>query len=562
MKGKKREQYIKELDNFNNKYFNDDQKRIIKKLLELAPEKEIDTFARFLFMKRTVGFGFDYSPEIAKGRIILLEEDKKRRINVSEEVTGDENKLIIGDNYNALQSLLCTDKGKIDVIYIDPPYNTIRSAFEGNQSSKEKIGKNSLIYKDKFGRNGWLTMMVDRLYKAKELLSDDGVIFVSINDYEQAYLKVAMDNIFGEDNFIGTIVWLNGVALTGTVNMQRNHEYVHVYSKNSKKGLLTSKIKIDKNDIHIDEKGNKYIITSKLLSQNTLSFRCNQGTSIYYRKNDKSFILKDDYNKEKAKISDDYHEIYEKPDQQLLSDNFKIIRPIKPNGIPGRWGHSKEGLEKLLKDNRILIKEDKNGNLIPFMIKYIHDDFKHYGNIKSIIQGFPAPAGARELKTIFNDDVFDYPKASKWIKHVISSYYRKDITILDFFAGSGTTGQAVMQLNREDGGKRKFILCTNNENNIAHSVTYERLNRIIKGKGTRGETNFKWLEKNQPFSDAKLRVLDITTINIETNTKDIDAIIKKAEKGLKLLNSEYTKKGLDLYYDLAALNPLNEDNEK
>ena len=119
-----------------------------------------------------------------------------------------------------------------------------------------------------------------------------------------------------------------------------------------------------------------------------------------------------------------------------------------------------------------------------------------------------------------------------------------------------------MQLNTEDGGKRQFILCTNNENNIAHNVTYERLYRIIKGKGTNDKAGFKWLEKNMPFINAKLRVLDITTTNIETNTKDIDGIIKKAETGLKLLSSEYTKKGLDLYYDLAALNPLKEDNNK
>ena len=148
-------------------------------------------------MKRTVGFGFDYSPEIAKGRIVLLEEDKKRRINVGDEVTADENKLIIGDNYNALKSLLCTHKGKIDVIYIDPPYNTERASEEGNYSSKEKQGEGRFLYKDKFGRTGWLTMMKDRLHKAKDLLSEDGIIFVSIDDNQHAYLKILMDQIFG-----------------------------------------------------------------------------------------------------------------------------------------------------------------------------------------------------------------------------------------------------------------------------------------------------------------------------------------------------------------------------
>ncbi len=561
--GKKREQYIKELDSFNNKYFNDDQKRIIKTLLELVPEKEIDAYARFLFMKRTVGFGFDYSPEIAKGRIVLLEEDKKRRINVGDEVTADENKLIIGDNYNALKSLLCTYKGKIDVIYIDPPYNTIRSVFEGNQSSKEKIGKNSLIYKDKFGRNGWLTMMVDRLYQAKELLADDGVIFVSINDYEQAYLKVAMDDIFGEENFVGTIIWLNGVAQSDANNMQRNHEYVHVYSKNSKKLIFQRIIQRDEKKIYQDERG-KYVVTSSLVaSPAVLNDGPTMGTTIYWRESDNSFVFKDDYDKNKAKISNEYKEIYKEPDPQLLNDGYVPIRPPKKGGKIRRWSRSRNTLEE---GDGIKIKKYK-GKLTPYRKQYINNPWIQYKNIRSIIgeeKGgkVSAAIGSKDLTDIMVEKVFDYPKPVKLIEYFLSCYFKKDITVLDFFAGSGTTGQATLQLNRKDGGKRKFILCTNNENNIAHNVTYERLYRIIKGEGTKGETDFKWLEKNKPFTNTKLRVIDITTTNIGTNTKGIDGIIKKAETGLKLLRSEYTKKGLDLYYDLAALNPLKEDNNK
>lgn len=149
----KKKHLINKIKIFDNKYFNEDQKKIAISILESAPEEEVQAYADFIFMKRRTGFAFDYSPEIAKGRLITLKEDIDRRINVGDKLEEDENKLIIGDNYNALKSLLVTHKEKIDVIYIDPPYNTESAKTDGNQSSKE--GESSkFIYKDKFGRGG------------------------------------------------------------------------------------------------------------------------------------------------------------------------------------------------------------------------------------------------------------------------------------------------------------------------------------------------------------------------------------------------------------------------
>ena len=575
--GKKREQYMKALDSFNNKYFNDDQKRIIKKLLELVPEKEIDVFARFLFMKRTVGFGFDYSPEIAKGRIVLLEEDKKRRINVKDEVTVGENKLIIGDNYNALKSLLCTHKGKIDFIYIDPPYNTERASEEGNYSSKDRIGTNKFLYKDKFGRNGWLTMMKDRLHLAKELLSKDGTIFVSIDDTEQAYLKQLMDDIFDETNFVSNIVWKSSVGAGDAKQISNCHEYILCYSYCK--------------EFHGPEKVfSKYKNTDK------------------YEKERGKFTYQDIFHPKRTwykgldfpvYVTDDNRIFLEKPD----NINFKVVyagsnawtldekkadwkrRQNNANGFDIRWTWGKNawpkaielGFLEVIRDGEDKIRiAKKNYEKVQYDAKNTKIiEAKNYTTLRSIIDKVKiksndeykentvsSATGNKDIEELFNRRVFSFPKPVMLIKLLLRCHPNKNMTVLDFFAGSGTTGHAVLELNREDGGKRRFILCTNNENNIAHEITYERLHRIIKGKQTRGETDFKWLENNLPFADAKLRILNITTTNIETNTKDIDGIIKKAEKGLKLLSNEYTKKGLDLYYDLAALNPLKGENNK
>lgn len=148
---------IEQIKQFDTKYFNEDQKTIAINILKNAPEQEAQSYADFLFNKRRTGFAFDYSPEISKGRLITLREDKNRRINVNNIISEDESKLIIGDNYNALKALLVTHKEKIDIIYIDPPYNTESAKNEGNSDDNKsyKTGSSKkLMYKNKFGRAG------------------------------------------------------------------------------------------------------------------------------------------------------------------------------------------------------------------------------------------------------------------------------------------------------------------------------------------------------------------------------------------------------------------------
>ena len=178
------------------------------------------------------------------------------------------------------------------------------------------------------------------------------------------------------------------------------------------------------------------------------------------------------------------------------------------------------------------------------MKNYIKSNSRILKNTKSVVQ---FSSGTKTLVSILGVKKFEHPKPIDLIKHLVSHYFKKDITVLDFFAGSGTTGHAVMQLNREDGGKRKFILVTNNENEIGTKITYERLYRIIKGKTTVGSDNFSWCKTNEPFSNTSLRVFNIKHYDVEVNQIDaLNSIKNSAKESLKALNPSYDPSDLDI----------------
>ena len=158
----------------------------------------------------------------------------------------------------------------------------------------------------------------------------------------------------------------------------------------------------------------------------------------------------------------------------------------------------------------LLLRKIKMEKPVPYRKKYLTSHTLSYPNINSIItnegEKTSAGQGTTDLKNVLFDNVFHYPKPVNLIKKLLRHYINKNAVVLDFFAGSGTTGQAVLELNREDGGQREFILCTNNENNIAYDVTYERLYRLLVGKGTKGEINFKWIKQNKAFTNDGLQV--------------------------------------------------------
>ena len=204
-----REDYLLKLDKIPNVSFNKEQKQIAKTIIERTDDKDLDAVYGLITQRVKTGFVFDEAPEVNHNAVALIKENEELGINVGL-LNKLEHKLIIGENYDALKNLCATyidknGKGLIDVIYIDPPYNTEASKAEGNDY-KEDVEATKFVYRDKFTRDGWLNMMNERLKLAKRLLSDTGVIFISIDDREQAYLKVLCDEIFGENNFIDTLM--------------------------------------------------------------------------------------------------------------------------------------------------------------------------------------------------------------------------------------------------------------------------------------------------------------------------------------------------------------------
>jgi len=401
-------------------------------------------------------------------------------------------KLIIGDNYEALQNLLIQYKGLIDVIYIDPPY--------GKDSMGEFAQTN---YENAITRDNLLSMLYPRLMLAKMLLSESGVIFCSIDDRNQAYVKCLFDEVFGENNFLFCVPRITKKGGKTAVTIQKNNDYVIAYSICSN------------------------VIFSK--KEKDLS----------------SYDMEDEYLKERGK-----YKVTQTLDYGGLSYSKSLDYPIEMDGrffYPGgskenweerqkgnhgksdwiwRWKESafKWGLENgfiVLKGDRIYTKtysncRKKNGaNEIEYM-----EAEKSYTSLSFIDNEFSNDNAKKELDKLFVDaeNLFKNPKPSTLIKEITKMVCSNpEAIILDFFAGSGTTGHAVLDLNSKDEGNRAFILCQLNEqtdttpNGIAYDVTAKRLKRIMTGECYDGTKDFKWIKENQPYG-GNLDVYEISSV--------------------------------------------------
>jgi adenine-specific DNA-methyltransferase len=387
-----------------------------------------------------------------------LEIDKKKSLSKTPDL--DDNLIIHGDNLKALKALLPHFAGKVKCIYIDPPYNTGNENWVYNDnvnSPRHKDWLNKVVDKDCQDRHDrWLSMMMPRLKLLRELLRDDGVIFISIDDNEQHRLRMLMDEIFGEQNFVDCIIWKKryggGAKEKYLVSVQ---EYVLFYAKNLE------------------------------ALPNIMVPLTPESIKRYYTEKDENFKIRGPYRThplEATKSMDTRPNLV-----------FPIIAPDGSKILPKRqWLWAKDRVEAARKSGEIAFLKDNTGAWSVHSKQYLKDDdgTQRLGKAFNLIDHVYTQHGTNEFISIFGDaKLFDFPKPSKFLEYLFLIGSGKNDIILDSFAGSGTTAHAVLALNKEDGGNRKFILVE--QEDYADTITAERVRRVIKGVKTAKDENLK-----------------------------------------------------------------------
>lgn len=287
------------------------------------------------------------------------------------------------------------------------------------------------------------------------------------------------------------------------------------------------------------------------------------GYVIYYNEKNKNIIIDDKYDILQVRnINATRNDVYNENKHLLSKGYVAIYPPIRKGNILGRWCRGITEIKSLLKSNLIDIVKTKNKWEIYPKI-YVDKNYRKNQTypLKSVIE-FSSNSGTTNLSSILNNKNFNNPKPIDLLKHILNAYaLKKDITILDFFAGSGTTGQAVMELNQEDGGNRRFILCTNNENDIAKNICWERLYRVINGKGSKGQ-KFDWkYSKQTPYlSNNTITTFEIKHYKCDIN-QDPKLLFDIATNQLKKLNGNFNLIDINLSRALSSLHPFNQNKE-
>ena len=469
----------------------------IRELKELSNEQKSDIL-QLISEQKKYGIVWEDSPEDVeenlRNNVLVLVEDKDRAIICNAD-NAPNHILIEGDNLEALTALSYTHEGKIDVIYIDPPYNTGNKDFVYNDSFVDT--------EDGYRHSKWLSFMEKRLKIAKKLLSDKGVIFISIDDNEQANLKLLCDEVFGSVNFIGLISRATGTT-TGqdTGSLGKACDYIVVYSKQT--GYQIGGIPLSQKDLDrygmVDEKGNYSI----------LQLRRTGGED---RREDRPTMF-----------------------FPIIAPDGSEIYPYGPTGYESRWRVGPDKVVQMRKDNLLYFKKDKNGEWKVYYKFYAEGKTKRPSNLWLDLDG--NKKAQIELKNIIQNAKFETPKPVQVIKRVLELTTSTNSIIFDFFAGSGTTLHATMQLNAEDGGHRQCILCTNNENNICEEVTYERKKRVINGYTTPKGVEVEGLHDNS------LRYYKIKDVPRDSSTTGLKKLMLASTDLLCIKNDLYEEKSL------------------
>lgn len=391
--------------------------------------------------------------------------------------------LLKGDNFQALYSMFLLSEGKggfADVVYADPPYNT-------DYHYDKSFGDSSKRNDDEFRHSDWLRRLRARLVLAEAALSPDGVFFMSIDDGEMAASKLLCDQVFGEANSLGTIIWDKRSSHSNSVCVESRHEYILAYRKSDLVKRILSTRKESGREIFEDRKGKYVLVPCNYVGSLGLNERPDNGYVVYANPVTGGYSLSNDYDREAAGTSNDDELIYAKESLRLAElekDGFVRARPDRYNGRLGCWAWSFDKASKELASGKVVLAPNGAGNYKFFRKTYLESgqtSFFGEAPLPSILE-YPSCEGTRSLrKDLGRDSFFTYPKNVELMKRLIGSYYRKDAVVLDFYAGSGTTARAVMELNKEDGGARRLILCTNDESGIFSKCCLPRVKALATG---------------------------------------------------------------------------------
>lgn len=461
-----------------------------------------------LLSERSYGLYWENSPEeveaLLREKLPVLTEDTTKRIlaDATDEVPN--HILIEGDNYPALVALQYAYEGKVDVIYIDPPYNTGNKDFVYNDSYVD--------CEDSYRHSKWLSFMSKRLRIAKRLLSDRGVIFISIDDNEQANLKLLCDEVFGSSNFLANIIWEKKYTVANDAKyFSDNHDFIVCYAKS-------------KDNFHIGQLPRSEEMNAAYKNPDNHPKGPWKATPLHARSGSES----------SANFS------------FTFSNGVVFTPPI------GRFSaYSAETLQKFDENNEIWF--GVNGKSTPSRKTFLCD-LKKTGVVPRTLihfeEGGHNHEADEEIKSILGSKFFTSPKPSKLIKLLLTiANLDSNSIVLDFFAGSGTTLHATMQLNAEDGGHRQCILVTNNENNICEEVTYERNKRVIQGYTTPKGQQVEGLKNNN------LRYYKVDFVDREKTAANQKELMKASTDLLCIKENLYQEEtcfeGLKLHEQIA-----------
>lgn len=422
-----------------------------------------------------------------KTKIPIFEEVKEKEILSKEDMKF--NFLLEGDNLHSLYLLKKTHKGMIDVIYIDPPYNTQNNDFIYNDTM--------INAEDGFKHSKWISFMEKRLNFAKDLLSPFGTIWISIDENELFNLKMLCDEIFDEKNFRSLVTIVSNPGGRDYGGIAKTTEYVLVYSKTDKS--IINKIHDESHVFEMKDEIGPFELRE--LRNRNVKFNDKNRPNLYY-----PFYV--DINS-----ADNYglYSISLEKDEKHTVEVF----PLKSQGIQTVWRWGKEQKARKNLNINIKAKQKKDGTFM--IVEKYRDESVMMKNVWGD-KNFRTENGSLQIKEIFLEKTFDYPKPVDIPLRVIESTSKKDSIILDFFAGSGTTAQAVLELNKKDGGNRQFILCTNNENNICEEITYQRIKTVITGKRKDASVYSEGIKANlKYFKISYIPILNTEEENIQEN---------------------------------------------